>query len=145
MFPFLVLTRTSNITAIAKLLFPRGQTNTTRPHCSISSYIYEPCVFPFKLLVPRGRSNTTRPHWSISSYIRSTYVIWGITYVPILGTHVYNPLPSRSSWFLRVRQVGPCRRPDNRHYPLSDGVSNLVRTWALPTVVILKFPKRMLE
>ena len=106
-FPFLVLTRTSNKPAIAKLLVPRGRANTMRPHCSISSYI------------------------------RSTCALWGFTCVFNIDTHAYEPSPSRSSWFSRVLQVGPYRRPDNGHYPLSNGVRNLFHTWDLPTRVLL--------
>ena len=105
-------------------------------------------------MVPFGRANTTRPHCSIPSYIRSTCVPRGFTCVPIIGTHTYQqyqdchldtigsswtnyrhePLPSRSSWFSRVHQVGPCRRPENGHYPLSNGVRNPAHIWALPTL-----------
>ena len=132
MFPFLVLTRTSNKPAIVKLLVPRGRTNTTRPHRSISSYIYKARVFTFNLMVPRRRANTTRPHRSVSIYIRRTCAIRGFTCVSIIYTHTYEPSPSRSSWFSRVLQVGPCRWPDNGHCLLSNGVWNPVHTWDLP-------------
>ena len=133
MLPFLVLTHTINITAITKLLVPRGQTNTTLPHRYISSYIYEARVSTFKLLILRGRAKTTRPHHSISSYIRSMCALQGFACVSIIDTHTYKPSPSSSSWFLRVLQVGLCRRPDNGHYLLSNGVRDPVHTWAIPT------------
>ena len=132
--PFLVLTRIINITTIVKLLVLRVQTNTPPPNRSILSYIYESRLFTIKLLVPRRRTNTTRPHRSISRYILSTCVLQGFTCVPTIGTRAYETSPSRSSWLLRVHQVRPCRRPDNGHCPLSNGVWNQVHTWALPTV-----------
>ena len=131
----MVLTQTSNITAIEKILVPRGRTNNTRPNHSLSTYIYESRVLMFKIMVPCGRANTMLPHCSISSYTRSRLALQGFTCVSIIDTHTYEPSPSRSSWFLRFLQVGPSRSPDNGHYPLSNGVRNPVHTWALPTLL----------
>ena len=86
-------------------------------------------------MVPCWQSNTMRPHCSISSYTRSRLALQGFTCVSIIDTHTYEPSPSRSSWFLRFLQVGPSRSPDNGHYPLSNGVRNPVHTWALPTLL----------
>ena len=127
-------THTSNKPAIAKLLVPLRQTNTKRPHQSILSYIYEASVFTFNIMVPRKRSNTLRPHCSISIYIRSTCALWGLTCVFIIDTYAYKPSPSQSFWFLIVIQVGPCRRPDNGHYPLSKRVQKPVYTWDIPEI-----------
>ena len=90
-------------------------------------------MFTFKILVLRGQANTTRPNCSILSYIWSTCALRRFTCVSIIDTHAYEPLPSWSSCFLRVLQVGPCRRPDNGHYPLSNGVRNHVHNLAIPT------------
>ena len=96
-------------------------------------YIYEARVFTIKLLIPHRRTNNTRPHCSISSYIQSTCVLQGFTCVSIIGTHTYDPSPPQSSWFLRVHQVGPCRRPDNGHYPITNELRNPVHNLDLPT------------
>ena len=113
-------------------------TDELTPHALIALYpaiyIYEARMFMLKLLVQHVRANTTLPHRSILRYIQSTCTIRGFRCVYIIDTHAYEPSPSRSSWFSRVFQVGPSRRPDNGHYPLSNGVWNPFHTWALPKI-----------
>ena len=64
--PFLVITRTSNIISTKKLLVPRGQTNTTRPHRSISSYKNTKHLFPRSKYWARADKPT--PHALIVIY-----------------------------------------------------------------------------
>ena len=54
----------------------------------------------------------------------------------LVENYRHEPLPYQSSWFSRVNQVGPCKSPDNGHYPLSNGVWNPVHIWALSTGLV---------
>ena len=134
-FPFLVITRTSNRISIAKLLVPRGQTNTTRLHRSISSYIYIKHLFPHSTYSSRADERTPHALIAIYRYIYTKHMRSPRVYVcSIIFTHAYEPLPYQSSWFSRVHQVNPCISPGSGHYPLSNGVRNPVHTWVLLTI-----------
>ena len=103
------------------------------------------------LLPPLGQTNTTRPHHSIARYTWGIYALWGLTCVPVIGTHPHqkyqdyyldtigsswtaDPQPaSTSALFLRFPQAEPCRSPDNGSYPLSTGVQTQVHIWVPPT------------